>query len=372
MATLPRILLAPDKFKGSLSAAEVCAALTGGITSVLAKAEIKTLPLADGGDGTLDILSTYLSLVDHKVETVDPLGRPISATYLADANRAFIEIASASGLVLLEKVDRNPMHTSTYGTGLMVKDALAKGKTEIYLLLGGSATNDMGLGIASALGIQFEGTGKVAISGSDLNCITSVSLSAKPDLTDANFTLLCDVTNTAFGPNGTAHVYAKQKGANEVEIEQLDQGLRHATSVLQKHTTIDLANLKGGGAAGAIGIAMVALFDAKLQPGFAAISELTNVEAQIQWADLVITGEGQIDSQSLQGKVVGNIVELCLKYDKPCHVVVGHNALPLHEPLPQGISSISALTDIEADVEVCMKEGARLVESVGAYLASHF
>jgi len=335
--------------------------MSTGIKEVLAKAEIRTLPMADGGDGTLDILSNYLSLEHVNVHTVDPLGRPIIADYLIDKTRAFIEVASASGIVLLEKSERNPLQTSTYGTGLMVKDAIAKGKTEIYLLLGGSATNDMGLGIASALGIEINDAMNLPITGKDLNSIKQVKLSPKQNLPKTTFTLLCDVTNPVFGPNGAAYVYAKQKGANDKEIKVLDQGLRHVTTILQPFTDVDLTTLPGGGAAGGIGTGMVALFGAKLQSGFETIAMLTNLKKHLDWADVVITGEGQIDSQSLQGKVVGKLVDLCFRQNKPCHVVVGHSALPSEQPLPKGIASLYALTDIESDVSICMKEGDRLL-----------
>lgn len=372
MPTPLRILLAPDKFKGSLSAEEVCQALELGISKQLPNAEIRSLPLADGGDGTLAILANYLNLKEITVDTVDPLGRPIQATYLVDEKRAFIEVASASGMVLLTKEERNPMHTSTYGTGLMVKDAIEKGKTEIYLLLGGSATNDMGLGIASALGVEFEGTTNLSINGGNLSEIKNVSLSAKPISRNVNFTLFCDVTNPIYGPNGAAHVYARQKGASDKEIELLDQGLRHVTTLLQPFTDVDLSTLPGGGAAGGIGIGMLALFKAKLQSGFAAISELTSLEKHLEWADVVLTGEGQIDSQSLQGKVVGNIVDLCLKHKKPCHVVVGHSAFTKTSALSNGITSLSALTDLESDVHVCMTQGARLLEEIGERLTTSY
>ncbi|MFK8054927.1 MAG: glycerate kinase [Saprospiraceae bacterium] len=360
-----KILLAPDKFKGTISAHEVCNALAQGLKESHPEAEIRSVPLADGGDGTLAVLHAHMTLERIDCETVDPLGRPMQASYLVDEQRAFIELASASGLVLLTSEERNPLHTSTFGTGLLVKDAIARGKRQIYLLLGGSATNDMGFGIASALGVAFSGPQLPAITGGDLGKLISIRLPAKPMWSGIEFVLLCDVANPLFGPNGAARVYGKQKGANLEEIEALDAGMRHASALLTSSVGRDSSMLPGTGAAGGIGGGLVPLLGAQMQSGFAAIAHLTELEKQIKWADVVFTGEGQLDSQSFQGKVVGNILELCAKYAKPCHVIVGRNTLGEEQELPSALQSIITLTEIASSMKQAMEEAPQLLEGIG-------
>ena len=204
-----KILIAPDKFKGSLSAFEVCHILKNEIVSVLPHAQVESCPLADGGDGSLAILSSYLDLEKQDCVTVDPIGRPIHTQYYTSNKVAYIELASASGLVLLGEVERNPMHTSTYGTGLQIKDAIDKGMEHIFLFLGGSATNDGGVGIAQALGYTFYDQGGYELSsiGSSLAAIDKIM--APKDVKFNRITLCCDVSNPPYGPNGAAHVFCQ-------------------------------------------------------------------------------------------------------------------------------------------------------------------
>ncbi|MEM1120141.1 MAG: glycerate kinase, partial [Bacteroidota bacterium] len=368
-----KVLLAPDKFKGSLTAQGVCEALAKGILKSNPKATIITQPMADGGDGTLAILDHYFDLTTIAKKVQDPLGRPITATYKMGEGKAYVEMAVASGLALLAPEERNCMRTSTYGTGQLIADALAKGATEIFLFLGGSATNDGGMGIASALGYDFLDKDEQILQpiGANLPFIKTIKRSTKFNFEDTTMTLLCDVTNPLYGLNGAAHVYAPQKGATIKQVEYLDRGLRNFSQVVQRQLGKDVSDLSGGGAAGGIGAGLTALFRAKMEKGFAVIAQLTDLEQSIQQADLVISGEGKLDHQSLQGKVIDGVVQLCQKYGKPLALFVGKNDLPTKVTNDLGIKFIFSIAKNAKDLEDAMVNGAKhLAEMAQIFTAS--
>lgn len=343
-----RILLCPDKFKGTLSALEVCQALQAGLAISHPNDSVDVHPMADGGDGSLDILNRHLSLSAKTIYTADPLGREIAATYFFSESAAFIELSKASGLVLLQPSERNPELTSTLGTGKVIADALAAGHRHIYLFLGGSATNDGGLGIASALGYRFLDASKGVLDpiGANLSHIHYIQRDTVwPATEEVSFTLLCDVTNPLYGPLGAAAVYSRQKGATETQVRSLDDGLRHYADLLLRETGIQVAGLPGAGAAGGIGASMVALFGGNLKSGFTALADLTGLEARIQSADWVISGEGSLDHQSLDGKLVAGLAALCRKHAKPLVLVVGKNELSESQYRAAGIEAVWAITD---------------------------
>lgn len=319
------ILLCPDKFKGSISAQKVCHALSQGLLIVDPGFNIVKHPMADGGDGSIEILKEILSLKAVNVDTLDPLGRKIKTQYYKTEDSAFIELASASGIVLLEAAERNPLLTTTVGTGIMIKHAIDCGLKKIYLFIGGSATNDGGVGIAHALGFRFLDSQGLDLEpiGAALEKISSIENKCQYDFESVEITVLCDVSNPMYGPNGAAFTYGAQKGASQDEILVLDKGLENYAEVLKSHVNKDLSTLAGMGAAGAVGASLLGLFNAKIKNGFAMLSEATQLEAAIKQADLVITGEGKIDHTSFQGKVVGNVYALCKKYAKPCGIVGG-------------------------------------------------
>ena len=320
-----KILLCPDKFKGSLTAEEVCRSIRKGILRTNPTSQIVSHPMADGGDGSVDILIKKLNLNKVALETLDPLGRKISTAYYISKDAAFIELASASGISLLKTEERNPLYTSTEGTGLIIKNALDHGFKKIYLFIGGSATNDGGIGIANALGFDFlskEGT-KLKPLGQHLEKIKRIENQNFFDFESVDFTVLCDVKNPMHGTNGAAHIYGKQKGATPEEIQILDKGLKNYDDVLKQQFNQDIHTIPGMGAAGAVGASLVGLMQAQLRNGFEMIAQLTDFETQLKEADLVITGEGKIDSTSFNGKVVGNVLDSCKKNSKPCGVVGG-------------------------------------------------
>ena len=323
------ILLCPDKFKGSLTAEEVCSSICKGLLSVNSNFQIHLHPLADGGDGSVEILKSKINLQEKTIKTVDPLGRAIDAHYHYTNDSAFIELANASGLVLLHEKERNPRITSTFGTGLMIKDALDKGLQKIYLFIGGSATNDGGIGIAHALGYDFLDENDMPLNpiGDNLRKIYHIRNQKLYDFDNIEIVVLCDVINPMTGVNGAAFTYAEQKGASSTDIKILEEGLIHFNTILGSKTDEDLSTIKGMGAAGAVGASLVGLLKAKMQNGFQMIAEITQLEKAITNADFVITGEGKIDSSSFQGKVVGNVIDLCEKHNTRCGIVSGVNSV---------------------------------------------
>lgn len=363
--TSMKILIAPDKFKGSLPAQAVAAAIAKGIQETYPQAECVLHPLADGGDGSLAILEKVLKLKRVVVGSCDPLDRPISAHYLRNEEAAFIELATASGLVCLTGVERNPLLTSTLGTGLLMKDALDSGLRQIYLFLGGSATNDFGMGIAQALGFLFLDKKEqlLAPTGENLGQVASIKSPELPR--NLKIQLLCDVTNPPYGGNGAAQVYAAQKGADESVITRLDTGAQHFCQLLEQTFARSLGNLAGGGAAGGVGAGLYALLNAELQPGFQTISQLTNLEAQVTKADIIISGEGRIDEQSLQGKVIDGLAALCQKHQKPLYLFSGNCTLK-SEQLAQYATGSYRILPHSQGIEDAIKNAATYLKEMAA------
>lgn len=361
-----KILIAPDKFKGSLSALEVCRAIESGLKKRGEKTVVRAHPMADGGDGSLAILSGYLDLKSQIIQTIDPLGREISAEYFTSSKAAFIEVASASGLVLLDKKERNPLKTSTLGTGKMIADALTKGYQQIYLFLGGSATNDAGMGIASALGCQFLDVEHKILApiGGNLAEVKHIKFGTQFDLKNIQLTLLCDVTNPLFGIKGAAHVYAPQKGANLDQVKYLDDGLRNFSRLIHHQFSKDVSSIPGSGAAGGISAGLMGLLGAKIKKGFEVISQLTDLEKQIQWADGVISGEGKLDPQSLQGKVIDGVARLCKKHKKPLTLLVGKNELKTQDLQHLNIKDVFSISEQAKDIDDAMLNGAMYLEQM--------
>ncbi len=322
-----KILLASDKFKGSATAEEVCACLKAGLSDLLPEAEYVLCPLADGGDGTAEILAWHCGGVRRTVTVPDPLGRLITADYFlnSETGDAFMEMASASGLALLQPGEANPLLTSTVGVGEMMKDAVKNGASNIFLGIGGSATNDLALGAASVFGLRLLNShGKelppIGKHLADVRTIDRGSWNFSPEV---NIRVICDVDNPLYGPKGAAHVYAEQKGASPEAIQILDQGIRNVSDILLREDGTDLQNLAGGGAAGGMGAGMQAFFGAGLVPGIDWIMEQVNLRKLIREADVVITGEGQLDEQTLHGKVVAGVARIAREHHVPVLAVTG-------------------------------------------------
>lgn len=328
-----KILIAPDKFKDSLSAKEVCDGIEKGIGIFSKKIKIEKIPLADGGEGSLSALENKIPFRKIYVTSANPIFKPIKTYYGIYKNSAFIELAMASGLQLLNFKDRNPMFTSSFGTGEVILDAISKGSKRIYLFIGGSATNDCGIGIASALGYIFKDKKGNVLKpiGENLININKIEFTKNKLLSKIKFIVLTDVENVLFGKNGAAHVYAKQKGANETDINQLDKGLKNISKVIKNEFNKDISKLKGGGAAGGIAAGLFAFCNAKIVSGTETILKLLELDKKISKADLVITGEGFFDSQTLKGKIVKGVVDKCNKFNTPVGVICGDTNLTKKE-----------------------------------------
>ena len=364
---MTKILIAPDKFKGSLTAIEVCAAIAKGMCASTEGLDIRFHPMADGGDGSLDVIGAHRDLDKVECHATDPLGRPLSTYYYRSADTVFIELVSASGMVLLDVHEQNPLNTTTLGTGTMIKHALESGARQVYLFLGGSATNDAGIGILQALGFNFldENQELLPPIGRNLERICHIRDRGIYDLGAVKFTLLCDVKNPMYGPEGAAYVYAAQKGADQDAIEQLDRGLRNFSKVIEQYNGVKVSAHPGTGAAGAIGAGMMALAGAELVKGFEALAALSGLEQHIRWADWVITGEGRLDGQSLEGKVVDGVTRLSSLYEKSVALFVGMNALKENRALPKVVKKIYALIDEAENLEDAMQNGEQYLTNLG-------
>jgi len=362
------VLIAPDKFKGSLNAQKVSDSIERGIKQAYKNANTIKLPIADGGDGTLSILKNYINANEVHLESIDALGRSIEAYYLLHQKVAFIELAIASGLAHLKMEDRNPLHTHNRGTGKLMRDALQKGAEKIVLCLGGSATTEAGLSIATELGYRFfdEEKQPLTITGKILSKITHFE---KTDAyVDFELDILCDVTNPLYGSNGAAYVYGPQKGADEATVKLLDNGLQHIAGLIKHQMNIDVNSIAGAGAAGGIAGGLLALFNAQLINGFDYLAKLSNLETQIQISDVVVTGEGMVDASSLQGKVLGKIALLCKKYKKPLVVIAGNSNLTttgLHNSHVKTIYTVKAVAKNENDA---MNNAAEYLEKIAAQI----
>ncbi|MCL4125408.1 UNVERIFIED_CONTAM: hypothetical protein GTU68_048410 [Idotea baltica] len=328
-----KILIAIDKFKSSLAAREVCDSLERGIHAADATIEVDKTPMADGGDGSLSLLENFFDLCQVDVDSTDPIGRPVDAHYLADTqkNVAFVELAIASGLALLDGNQRNPRLASTVGTGQLIVDAIDNGARTIFLFLGGSSTVDAGIGIAHALGFRFlnSNENEMAPVGQSLGQIASIDYSkVHAELKNVTFKIVCDVANPLHGPQGAAVVYGPQKGASPDDVHFLDNGLKHFGKVLASYQNEiadapDISDVPGTGAAGGIAASLLVLTNATIVSGVEFFIDVTELEDKIKGADLIITGEGKIDAQSLAGKVPSGVLRIANLHKKPVIAVCG-------------------------------------------------
>jgi glycerate 2-kinase len=369
-----KIIVAPDKFKGSLTSFEACKAISNGIKKANEKAQVIEFPMADGGDGFASVLQHYFKTGTVVCDTVDPLGRNITAFYQWDEKNkiAIIEMAVASGLVLLKEEERNPLLTSTFGTGLIIKHAIENGAQKIILGLGGSATNDGGTGILAALGFQLMDESENLLQASGENLLHIKKIIAPATLTSIKFEIACDVQNVLYGLQGAAHVYAPQKGANKEQVEFLDNGLKNLADILQEQEGKDISAIRGTGAAGGIAAGLLPFFDVNMKKGIELIAEAGEIEKEIPGAHLVITGEGKIDDQSSEGKVVGYISALAKKYGIPCIGFCGITELDESGIKKLGLKKIIALQDANVSNKEAMNNAAGLLQEKATAVFNFF
>ncbi|MBO9597563.1 MAG: glycerate kinase [Cohnella sp.] len=331
-----RIVLAPDSFKGSLSATMACLAMQEGIRNVAIDAEIVHLPMADGGEGTIESLIHALGGSVREAAVRDPLGREVLAAYgvLADGRTAVVEMAQASGHTLLSKEERNALAASTYGTGQLISRCLDEGYRNVLLGLGGSATNDGGAGMMRALGARFlDGDGaELPEGGSALGKLRRIDLSGlDPRLSETKVTAVTDVRNALCGDEGASRIFGPQKGASEADVRVLDDALAVYAAVLKEQLGLDVAEVPGAGAAGGMGAGALAFLGAELRPGFELLAETYRFGEKIADADLILTGEGRLDRQTLSGKVVSGVCRSAREHDVPVVALCGAVTLTASE-----------------------------------------
>lgn len=376
-----RILLAPDSFKEAASAEAIAQAMARGIKRGNPQAECWLMPLSDGGEGLTQALVHATAGTLHSAETVDAIGRPIIAQFGFLGNKhtsrtAVVELASASGLERVSPADRNALVASTFGTGLLIRAAIDAGADCIVLGLGGSATTDGGTGLARALGFHFLDTAghDIPLGGGSLVDLSRIDDSEVPDFVkNVPIVLACDVTNPLTGPEGAAHVFAPQKGANAAQIELLDQGLANLAHVIMQYNGRDIECIPGTGAAGGTGGGTLGLFNTTVRPGIELVLDLAHGREACAWADVIITGEGSIDSQTPYGKVPSGIAKLAQSQGKPTIAIGGtvtrdpHTVEALNET---GIVATFGIAPGPADLTTLIADTERNVEITCAAIAS--
>ena len=319
-----KVLVAIDSFKGSLSSLEAGNAVKSGIEKL--GCEVLVKPIADGGEGSVEALADALKARFMDVIVANPLGEKTPARYALKGELGILEMASASGLPLIKKSRRNPLKTSTYGFGEMIAHAIAHGARKFIIGIGGSATNDAGMGMLRALGFKFKDANgaELAGAGEDLIKLATIDCnSVLPHLKECEFLIACDVDNPLFGENGAAYIYAPQKGADAAMVKQLDAGLINFASVVSKHLGRELWNSPGAGAAGGLGFGFVSFLNATLKPGIDIITEEIGLERDMQGAELIITGEGRLDFQSSMGKTPCGVAKIAASYGVPVIALAG-------------------------------------------------
>jgi len=365
-----KVLLIPDKFKGSISAKGVVAAITKGIEKVDSKVETISIMASDGGDGFLNAVAENIDHQRITDSTIDPIGRAIEAEYLIskDERKAYIELAKASGLELLENKELDVMHASTLGTGSQVSQVISRGAKEIYIGLGGSATNDAAIGIAHALGyVFFDVNGKrLQPISRNLSQIDKIELPENmKQLNAVSFFAVNDVDNPLFGSNGAAYTYARQKGASEEQVEELDRGLRNLSEVVKQQLRKDYATLAGAGAAGGTAYGLKIFLNATFISGINFILGLSGVENLLKEEkfDYIITGEGKFDDQTLHGKLIKGVVDLGNRFNVPVIVVCGKVDVEQNELGKLGLAAVLEIADNTKPLQYNMEHASDLIEN---------
>ncbi|MFB9055442.1 glycerate kinase [Mariniflexile ostreae] len=364
-----KIVIAPDKFKNSLTGLAFCNAVEEGVKSMYPNIEIVKLPLADGGDGTIDVVNFYLKGQEVCVDVNSPFFKPVKATYLySGASRAaYIEMAKASGLSLLKPEQFDCKNATTLGTGEMIVDAIGKGAKKIILGIGGSATNDCGIGMATALGYRFldDEKNEVKPVGANLSRIVSIDTSnVHWKLNQIEFEIACDVTNPLYGIDGAAYVYAAQKGATLEEIKMLDTGLEHFSKIIKTVFHTDAQSIIGAGAAGGMGIASKVFLNGRLQPGIQLIKNLANFDENIRNADWIVTGEGKLDAQTCSGKTISGIMTSAKAKQIKVAAFCGIVDLEKKALAQLGIDYADAVLNYAINLEDAMQNGYHYVKDM--------
>lgn len=355
-----KIILAFDSFKGSLSSEQTARCASSAIARVFPRCEVIATVVADGGEGTTEAIIRALGGQRRTVQVHDPLMRPIEASYgVVDNGRtAVLEMAAAAGLTLVEPGERNPWITSTFGVGEMIARALQEGCRHFLIGIGGSATNDAGCGLMRALGFRFLDADGLELdgTGASLERIAAIDdRNVMKELREAEFTVACDVDNPLYGPQGAARIFARQKGADPQMIERLDAGLRNFAAAVERHTGLDFAQTPGTGAAGGLGGGLLALLHARLCPGIEMLLEAMHFDRLIAGADLILTGEGRIDHQTLHGKVPCGVLQAGRRQQIPVIALGGAVENP-RDLTDNGFAAVFPIVPGPVTLEEAMRE----------------
>ncbi|EME5081177.1 glycerate kinase [Klebsiella aerogenes] len=376
-----KIVIAPDSYKESLSALDVATAIETGFREIYPHAEYVKVPVADGGEGTVEAMVAATQGHIVQVSVTGPLGEPVNAFYglSGDMRCAYIEMAAASGLESVPPTRRNPLLTTSWGTGELIRHALDAGVSQIIIGIGGSATNDGGAGMAQALGAKLLSAGQqqIAPGGGALETLARIDLSElDPRLADCRIDVACDVTNPLTGPQGASAVFGPQKGATAAMIERLDRGLQHFAQIIDRDLDIDVLNLEGGGAAGGMGAALYAFCGANLRPGIEIVTDALGLADLVADADLVITGEGRIDSQTIHGKVPVGVAKVAKRFNVPVIGIAGSLTADVGVVHQHGLDAVfsvlysvctleEALANAAANVRMTARNVAAVLEMGG-------
>lgn len=357
-----KILIAPDSFKESMTAKEAADAIEIGIKQVIPNATCIKVPMADGGEGTTQSLVDATGGVLYHEEVLGPLGDPVIASYgiYGDGNTAVLEMASASGVQLIPEDKRNPLLTTTYGTGQLIKAALDKDAKHLVIGIGGSATNDGGGGMFQALGgklLDKDGA-ELPYGGGALDRLHTIDISnIDPRLAKITVEVACDVNNPLTGKNGASHIFGPQKGATPEMIKRLDENLKHYAKIIKEQLGKDVDKIPGAGAAGGLGAGLIAFLSAKLIKGVELVIQHTDLEQHMVGTDYIITGEGRIDGQTVFGKTIFGISTLAKKYDIPVIALVGCIAEGAEAMYDHGVTSMFSILPVSCTVEEALQTG---------------
>ncbi len=363
-----KIVIAPDSFKGSLTALQVAEAMEIGLRRVFPDVAIEKVPMADGGEGTVQSLVDATGGEILSAQVLDPLGNSIEAEYgvLGDGITAVIEMAAASGLTLVPPDKRDPRITTTYGTGELIRAALTQGCRKLIIGIGGSATNDGGAGMAQALGAKLlTASGEqIAPGGGSLAALSSIDLSGlDPRVTETETVVACDVNNPLTGKQGASHVYGPQKGATPEMIKALDANLTHFDKIVQRDLSKSVGNVPGAGAAGGLGAGLMAFLDASLKSGIDIVTEATQLSKRFVGADLVITGEGQINFQTVFGKTPVGVAKVAKTHNIPVIAIAGSIADNSDGVYDAGIDAMIDIVPEPMALETAIENATTLIET---------
>lgn len=369
-----KIVIAPDSFKESMSGKVACDAIERGLKKVLKDAKFEKVPMADGGEGTTQSLVDATDGKIYHVEVTNPLGEKIESKFgiLGDGKTAIIEMASASGLELIPREKRDPMITTTFGTGELIKSALDLGVSTILIGIGGSATNDGGAGMIQALGGKLldKDNNQIGFGGGELSKIDKIDLSELDKrLKNVKIVVACDVDNPLTGERGASYIFGRQKGATDETIKILDNNLKYFAKIIRENLNIDVENVAGSGAAGGLGAGLMAFLSAELKKGIEIVIEYSQLEEKLKDASLVITGEGSIDGQTRFGKTPYGVAKTAKKYNIPVIAVAGNVGEDIEILYNYGFDAIFSILPGVQNLETALKNGEKNLERVSENIA---